>query len=493
MDLDMVLKKKFSLQTRLFLYLVSLLWAVVILMGVFLYNHERNLRREMITTQLDLFNSLLLSHYEQGEGLTSYVDKLEDYFSNSPLDGIMVAMFDGKTGQYIGGSGYKMELPDLRDNNGDGMLNGQDMEWLTVDSIGYRNDDVFYYRSYNSSDSSLLLRTVMPYNMSLRRALASTDTFLWLIMFVVLVSMTVIAYLTTRHISRNIKLLRDFVDRAANDRDFVTISEFPDDELGDISRQVVQIYNARSAANAAREHEHNMALHAIEERAQLKRQLTNNISHELKTPVGIVKGYLDTVLEEPDMDANARTHFLTKAQAHINRLCELLADLSTITRLEESSSSVTVEPVDFSELVHNTVEEAETSGIAGSMKLRVALPFDCIVMGNKSLLSAMLMNLIKNATFYSHGTEINIKCIDTSDKFYSFSFYDDGVGVPPESLNHLFERFYRVDTGRSRRTGGTGLGLPIVKSTVNALGGAISVANRETGGLQFTFTLRRPD
>lgn len=488
----MGLKKKFNLQTRLFIYLVSLLWAVVILMGIFLYNHERNIRREMLITQLDMFNTLLLSHYEQGEDINEYIKNIEGYFAKSPLDGIMVAMYDGKTGKYIGGSGYKMELPDMRDRNGDGILNGQDMEWLTVDSIGYKKNDVFYYRSFNSSDSSLLLRTVMPYNVSLSNALASADTYLWIVMLLVLVSMTAIAYAITHHIARNIKLLRDFVERAANDRDFVTFNEFPDDELGEISRQVVQIYNARSAANAAREHEHNMALHAIEERAQLKRQLTNNISHELKTPVGIVKGYIDTVLDEPDMDNNARTHFLSKAQAQINRLCELLADLSTITRLEESSSSVTTEPLDFNELVHSTVEEAEISGLAGGMKIRVALPFDCIVVGNKSLLSAMLLNLIKNATFYSHGTEITIKCIDTSDKFYSFTFYDDGVGVPADSLSHLFERFYRVDTGRSRRTGGTGLGLPIVKSTVTALGGSINVANRETGGLQFTFTLRRP-
>ena len=113
-------------------------------------------------------------------------------------------------------------------------------------------------------------------------------------------------------------------------------------------------------------------------------------------------------------------------------------------------------------------------------------------MGNRGLLSAMLMNLIKNAVFYSRGTEIVIKCISTGEHSYTFIFYDDGVGVPAESLPHLFERFYRVDTGRSRRNGGTGLGLPIVKSTINALGGSITVANRETGGLQFTFTLRRP-
>lgn len=487
----MVLKRKFNFQARLFLSLVSLLWVVVILIGILLYNHERDSRREMLTQQLDVFNSVLLSHYSKGEELQQYLDYMEGYFAGTPLDEMMVTVYDGRTGRYIDGYGSKFELPDVYDINNDGLVSGGDMERMTVDSIGFNPDDAFYYRASNSADSSLLVRTILPYNVSVSHAIA-TDAFMWLIIFIMLIAMTVIAYVITRHVSRNITLLRDFVNRAANDRDFVTFKDFPDNELGEISRQVVHIYNARSAAVAAREHEHNMALRAIEERAKLKRQLTNNISHELKTPVGIVKGYLDTVLEEPDMDENTRKHFLTKAQAQINRLSDLLIDLSTMTRLEESSSSIAVEPIDFSELVANTIEEVEASGIAGDMKLSSALPFECIVMGNRGLLNAMLMNLIKNATFYSRGTEIVIKCVDTSDHYYSFVFYDDGVGVPPESLSHLFERFYRVDTGRSRKTGGTGLGLPIVKSTINALGGTISVANRDSGGLQFTFTLRRP-
>lgn len=487
----MALKRKFNLQVRLFLTLVSLLWIVVITMGILLYSHERNSRREMLTQQLDVFNSVLLSHYSKGDDLEKYLDYMGGYFAGTPLDEMMVAVYDGRTGKYIDGSGYKIDIPDAYDLNNDGVVTGSDMEKITVDSVVFDKDDFFYYRSYNSADSSLFVHTIMPYNVSVSHALTA-DAFMWLIIFVMLISMTVIAYITTRHVSRNITLLRDFVTRAANDRDFITFNVFPDDELGDITRQVVHIYNARNAAVAAREHEHNMALHAIEERAKLKRQLTNNISHELKTPVGIVKGYIDTVLEEPEMDDNARNHFLTKAQAQVNRLCDLLADLSTMTRLEESSSSVAVEPLDFGELVSNTIEEVETSGMAGGMKLSMVMPFECIVMGNRSLLSAMLLNLIKNSTFYSRGTEMVIKCIDTSEHYYSFVFYDDGVGVPPESLSHLFERFYRVDTGRSRRTGGTGLGLPIVKSTISALGGSISVANRESGGLQFTFTLRRP-
>lgn len=486
----MVLKKRYNIQTRLFLPLVSLLWLVVIVLGILMYRHERNVRHDVITTQLHAFNELLINNYGDSTRIADYLGFIDSFFSQTPQDDVLVAIYDGHTGQYIDGIGYRFTPPCVMDLDNDGVLSGADMEIITLDSVGYPLHDVFCYETTFSPDSSLIARTILPYKLSVSKTVVS-DAFLWSLIFILLATMTLIAYFTTRHVSRNITLLRDFVNRAANDRDFVSFSEFPDDELGDISRQVVNIYNSRSAAVAAREHEHNMALRAIEERAKIKRQLTNNISHELKTPVGIVKGYLDTILDEPNMDPDARTHFLTKAQGQINRLCDLLNDLSTMTRLEESSATVVSEPFDFYQLVASTIEEVESSGIAGNMKLSMAIPYDCEVVGNRSLLNGMLMNLIKNATFYSRGTEMVIKCIDQDDKFYKFVFYDDGVGVPPESLSHLFERFYRVDTGRSRKTGGTGLGLPIVKSTITAMGGTITVDNREAGGLIFTFTLPR--
>lgn len=486
----MVLRKKFNVQARLFLPLVSLLWLVVIVLGILMYRHEKATRHKVINSQLEVFNKLLINNYDDTNRVADYLDFINSFFEDSPRENVLVALYDGKTGQYIDGMGYRFTPPNVMDTNSDGVLSGAEVEAITIDSVGFKIDDVYCYETTFSPDSSLIAMTILPYNVSVTKTLVG-DAFLWLMIFVLLLAVTIIAYLTTRHVSKNITLLRDFVNRAANDRDFVSFSDFPDDELGEISRQVVNIYNSRSAAVAAREHEHNMALRAIEEKAKIKRQLTNNISHELKTPVGIVKGYLDTILEEPDMEADARRHFLTKAQGQVNRLCDLLNDLSTMTRLEESSATVVSEPFNFYQLVASTIEEVEVSGIAGKMKLSMAIPYDCEIVGNRTLLSGMLLNLIKNANFYSHGTEIVIKCIGEDDKFYTFVFYDDGVGVPPESLSHLFERFYRVETGRSRKTGGTGLGLPIVKSTVTAMGGKITVDNREAGGLIFTFTLPR--
>lgn len=125
------------------------------------------------------------------------------------------------------------------------------------------------------------------------------------------------------------------------------------------------------------------------------------------------------------------------------------------------------------------------------MKFFYDIPLECNVTGNYSLLQGMICGLIKNSASYSGGTEIHLNMISENERFYVFSFSDNGNGVGEEHITHLFERFYRVDTGRSRKMGGTGLGLPIVKSTVVSFGGTISVRNRSQGGLEYIFSLQK--
>ena len=112
-----------------------------------------------------------------------------------------------------------------------------------------------------------------------------------------------------------------------------------------------------------------------------------------------------------------------------------------------------------------------------------------MIEGNASLLSNMLMNLAKNAAAYSKGTECGVRLDGEDNNFYRFVFFDNGIGVGEEHIPHLFERFYRIDSGRSRKTGGTGLGLPIVQNTILAHGGTIEVRNGKNGGLEFVYTL----
>ena len=232
-------------------------------------------------------------------------------------------------------------------------------------------------------------------------------------------------------------------------------------------------------------------MHAIEERRRVQHQLTNNINHELKTPVGVIRGYLETVLSSDDMDQETQRYFLTRALSNVERLCSLLNDVSTMTRLEEGSRKIIISELNFHDLVYAIKDDLQQSGTLKNMTFEFNIPLKCSVFANPNLLTSALTNLARNAAIHSHGTEMGINLIAESDRFYTFSFWDNGNGVPEEHVPHLFERFYRVEAGRSRKSGGTGLGLPIVKSTVESLGGTISVSNRSAGGLEFRFTLKK--
>ncbi|MDE6503406.1 MAG: HAMP domain-containing histidine kinase, partial [Muribaculaceae bacterium] len=145
--------------------------------------------------------------------------------------------------------------------------------------------------------------------------------------------------------------------------------------------------------------------------------------------------------------------------------------------------------VDMNILLADLTDEIDDSGIGGDMTFIYDVPAHCLVCGSETLISAALMNLVKNAVAYSKGTEMGVLFTGKTQSHYSFVFYDNGIGVGAEHLSRLFDRFYRIDSGRSRKTGGTGLGLAIVKSTFINMGGTVSVRNRVGGGLEFNFTI----
>lgn len=229
-----------------------------------------------------------------------------------------------------------------------------------------------------------------------------------------------------------------------------------------------------------------------EEQIRLKRQLTQNIAHELKTPVSSIQGYLETIVNNENISREKMQTFLERCYAQSNRLSRLLRDISVLTRMDEAANMIDMEKVDISLLVGSIVNEVSLEleekhiTVVNSLKPRIQLR------GNYSLLYSIFRNLMDNAISYA-GTniQIHIGCFREDENFYYFSFADTGIGVSPEHLNRLFERFYRVDKGRSRKLGGTGLGLAIVKNAVIIHGGSISAKNNPGGGLEFVFTLAK--
>ena len=181
---------------------------------------------------------------------------------------------------------------------------------------------------------------------------------------------------------------------------------------------------------------------------------------------------------------------LFRSYAQSNRLSRLLRDISVLTRMDEAANMIDMERVDISVLVGNIINEVALELEEKHITIIDSLKKGIQIKGNYSLLYSIFRNLMDNAIAYA-GTniQININCFREDENFYYFSFSDTGVGVPAEHLNRLFERFYRVDKGRSRKLGGTGLGLAIVKNAVIIHGGNISAKSSQSGGLEFVFTL----
>ena len=229
-----------------------------------------------------------------------------------------------------------------------------------------------------------------------------------------------------------------------------------------------------------------------EEQIRLKRQLTQNIAHELKTPVSNIQGYLETILSTQDLPQDKMQIFLERCYAQSNRLTRLLRDISVLTRMDEAANLIDMEKVDVSLLVGNIVNEVALELEEKDITVVNSLKPHILLRGNYSLLYSIFRNLMDNAIAYAGShIHIHISCFREDENFYYFSFADTGVGVSPEHLNRLFERFYRVDKGRSRKLGGTGLGLAIVKNAVLIHGGTISAKNSQGGGLEFVFTLAK--
>ena len=228
-----------------------------------------------------------------------------------------------------------------------------------------------------------------------------------------------------------------------------------------------------------------------EEETKLKKQLTQNIAHELKTPVSSIRGYLETLVNN-DVDDKTKNAFIERCYAQSNRLTRLLQDISTLNRIDEASSQFDMESLNMHELIEDIILESETALNEKDIKTVISIQDDCIIQGNHSLIYSIFRNLTDNAIAYAgNGKSITVKCYHEDESSYYFSFYDNGPGVSEEHLNRLFERFYRVDKGRSRKMGGTGLGLAIVKNAVLLHKGKILAKNRSEGGLEFIFSLAK--
>ena len=407
---------------RLFFWLVAYSALLVVCVLAFQYNREQRFKSEELNAKLQTINAIVIDQISQS-GNTDSVEILR----NPPFKDLRISIIN-PDGKII----YDTALDSLPQSS---HLSRKEIAAAIATGEGYatrrhsESTGGTYFYSARKGDG-YIVRTAVPYSLSLRGLLKVDYGFIWFMVGITGV-MCILGYFMTR---------KEGVNEEA-------------------------------------------------EKSKIRRQLTNNINHELKTPLASIQACVETLASHPDLPQEKRDDFLHRCLANVTRLKHLLDDVGTITRLEDGKSQISKEPMDLGRLICDVCAEMNEAAENKGMLIHTRLKGDIVVNGNSQLLASVFQNLIDNAIAYSGGSEVTISNEDTSDGYHSILVADDGVGVDPKHLGHLFERFYRVDKGRSRKLGGTGLGLSIVKNSIAIHGGSVSVANRADGGLVFRISI----
>lgn len=473
---------KISYHKRLFLISLAFSCTIIICCVAFQHLWEKRYKTDFLSTQLQLYNLRLIEVLEAGQSCEEYIAANEEPFeglriSVIALDGAVV--FDNvlpsdSIGNHLNrpevasalkkGSGYHIRR--LSESNG--------IEYFYCATLG----------------KSIIVRTAIPYSSSLRELLETDWSFLGF-MLAISVVVSILAYFAARRLGMNIERLNRFAAKAENGETFDEDEMFPNDELGSISKHIVKLYAQWQQTIIDRDIAHETAMKEEQEKIRIKKQLTNNINHELKTPVASIQVCLETLLSGIDISEDKRQELIGRCYIQNERLRRLLEDVSLITRMEDGSQFIEKEPVSINNIIDEIAGELDILPENEKMFLHTDFREQVIINGNISLIGSIFRNLTENAIAYSGGRNIFISLIHNDERQCIIRFEDDGKGVGPDCLPHLFERFYRVDKGRSRQKGGTGLGLSIVKHAVMFHGGDITATDRPGGGLRFEFSLKK--
>ncbi|MBQ8769984.1 MAG: two-component sensor histidine kinase [Bacteroides sp.] len=558
----------------------------------FQYRREKDYKVELLNTQLQNYNDQLSDFLFIQDSLETTT--LGQYVRSHHLNDLRVTLITPNG---------KVIFDNLRKNpeQFSNHLDRQEIKQALQQGSGYaihrQSESVggeFFYSARYYPELEIIIRSALPYNVSLIQSLSTDSHYIW---FAMVISIILIGmfYSFTHKLGMSITHLQQFALKADRNEpiDPDIQKSFPKNELGEISTYIIQIYhrlhrtkealyiereklithlqisheglgvftkdkkeilvnllfkqyinfisdknlsqmqeifsvpelapitrfiaenqgkNSKEVRRTSMDIEKDGRIFALEciifqdnsfeisindvtqetEQARLKKQLTQNIAHELKTPVSSIQGYLETIVNNPELPREKIDAFLMRSYAQSNRLTHLLSDISLLTRMEEAPNMTEKESVNLPMLAQSIINEVSLQLEEKQIEVQNLLPEDLYIKGNPSLLYSIFRNLTDNAIAYGGtGISITIRCFRQGEKFYYFSFADTGVGVSPEHLGRLFERFYRVDKGRSRKLGGTGLGLAIVKNAVLLHGGSIFAKNNPGGGLEFIFTLSK--
>ena len=457
--------------------------SITVIFGLFAFSfmafqhyREKEFKIECLNIQLQDCNLRISESLSSGESITdslvkSYVFRHEmENLRVTIIDSLGRVLYDNRIEDYSTMDNH-LHRKEIREALAKGQ--GTDIE-RTSATMG---QDYFYSATY-LPQLGLYVRSALPYTHDLKDSLQAEKKYLWLTLGIFIVLMFVLSRFT-RKIGNSIDKLRTFAERIAlgESLEIEELATFSNDELGEIAERIVKIYKKLQATK--------------EEQNQLKHELTQNAAHELKTPVASIQGYLETVLTHPDISDEMRQQFLVQCFGQAQRLASILQDMATLNKIDAAPMTYKFEEVNISQIVEQVLDASALQLEEHRMHFDNQLPATLMARADASLVHSIFRNLTDNAISYAgDGTTITLTHSD-ADTHWQFTFSDNGVGIPAEHLSRIFERFYRVDKGRSRKLGGTGLGLAIVKNAVQLHGGMIAAFQNKDGGVRFVFTIRK--
>ena len=426
-----------SYHKRMYILLLGFIWIQLGCFITFQYIREKDYKSDSLNEQLQLCNVHILESLNNGslpeectfpEGLTYSDARL------TIMDTSGTVLYDNRH------SADSLDNHVLRPEIQSALKTGRG---YNIRRLSESDGRQYFYSATKGREH--IVRTAIPYTPSLKDTLKADQAFFWTMIGISLL-VSIAGFFSTGRLGRTIEKV-----------------------------------------NMYREQER--AINEEREKNRLKRQLTNNINHELKTPVASIQVCLETLLSGIKLTEEKKQELIERCYTQNERLRRLLADVSLITRIEDGAVNIERETVVINDLIEDISSELSLMPEQEKLDLKVDFNETVTIHGNPSLLGSIFRNLTENAISYSEGRTIYITLIENNENYCKISFEDDGIGVEDKCLPRLFERFYRVDKGRSRQNGGTGLGLSIVKHAVLYHGGTISAYIRPKGGLGFVFTL----
>ena len=586
----MILRSKYN--KKLFLYFFSVFIVFTVVIIIFQYDREKKYRIHQLENTLDNYTELINSFVRQRSIFRNknyrLVDSIIKYIPRSDIRITMISqngavLFDSFVEDFSAMENH-INRPEIQES----IYSDFGTSVRKSETTG----EQYYY--YSKFYEDYFIRTAVIFDIQIQKFLKAERLFLYFIMILFFIVLVSLIYVSDK-IGKSISKLKDFAIKAGENKPVNVDIQFPQNELGVIGRQIVQIYTKLKTTSDELNLEREKLIHHLQLSAEgiaifspqkkniiansrfiqysniisdnpsispdqifkikefkslndfidsyksrsvdekhmpgkkqiieksrkyfdigclifqdksfevsindvtkpekqklLKHQMTTNIAHELRTPITSIKGYLETILVNENLENQKQKYFVEKAYKQIDRLSDLVNDISILTKIEEAHNLYVIEEMKILPLINDVLENLKAKLDNKDIQVNLDVDQKVKIKGNKSLIFSIFQNLVENSINYAgNNVEISVKQYFEDDIFYYFLYSDNGVGIEEEHLPRIFERFYRVDKGRSRKDGGTGLGLAIVKNAILFHKGEISVKPGDKGGVEFLFSISR--